>query len=153
MPMLQPEESSDVRWPRRDISENNFDLELGSACHRIRRDTIISFINSDPNSDGNEYLAHEKDDITDARAEIILTPYGSRTAKASLVNGHAGGRDTVTQAAVTDYFAYKQRMGATQEELEDAVVGEMFTEKDYNVKVNGNGKRLSFFGDGKASRL
>ena len=153
--MLQPEESSNVRWTRRDISENNFDLELGSACHRIRRDTIISFINSDPNSDGNEYLAHEKDDVTDARAkEVLLTPYTSRSAKASLVNGHAGGRDTVTQAAVTDYFAYKQRMGATQEELEDAVVDEMFTEKDYNVKVNGrHGKRLSFFSDGEASHF
>jgi hypothetical protein len=71
---LKPPIMSDYKWTARELSENNFDLELGLISHSLwnvsstnpRRDTIISFCNSEPNIvSNNENLLADVSEVAD----------------------------------------------------------------------------------------
>ena len=76
---MKPPIISDNKWTDRDKSENIFDLELGVVCHSLwnvssanqRRDTIISFCNSEPNF-GNNTEDLVVTDASEAAAHLTI---------------------------------------------------------------------------------
>ena len=98
------------KWTPRDLSENTFDVESVPSYHSLgklsthRRDTVISFFNSEPNivnkdeigDDVTEYMTVEDEDPP------IMIPE-SETVRVTARNGSVPNAD--------DYYRYMQRMG------------------------------------------
>ena len=134
---MKPPIISDYKWTDRDKSENNFDLELGVVSHSLwnvssanqRRDTIISFCNSEPNFCNNtEDLVVT--DASEAAAHLTLEQevpgcyalyqYKSKSVENNSMNIYPrNGHSSSPHLDNLDYYRYRKRMDGGKSENED----------------------------------
>ena len=148
---------SDYKWTARAISENNSDLEYfeaGAISHSLRnisstnqrRDTIISFCNSEPNISNNTedmgvaeaseraaYLtiAH-KVPWTDSLHRNISKSLNNNSTNICPRNGHCSSPHLDN----LDYYRYRKRMGGTNFENEDTFEDDLERIMDLACKCN-----------------
>jgi hypothetical protein len=151
---LKPPIISDYKWTARELSENNIDLELSIISHSLwnvsstnqRRDTLVSFCNSEPNiSNNTEDLV--VDDASKAEPHLSFEQEGPWTdslhqnISKSLENNSTNiyprnGHSTSPNIDNLDYFRYRKRMGGGHIENEDTFDDDLAKMMDVACKCN-----------------
>ena len=147
---------SDYKWTDREISENNFGLEYLEAVtfsHSLRnisstnqrRDTIISFCNSEPKISNNtkdlvvagasEAAAHLTTEL-----EVPGTDSLHQNISKSLENNSRNGHSSSPHLDNLEYYRYRKRMGGNNFDNEDTFEDDL--EKMMDVECKCNVKRI-----------
>jgi hypothetical protein len=151
---------SGYKWTDREISENHSDLECleaGTISHRLmnssstneRRDTIISFCNSEPNiSNNTEDLV--VDDVSEAPDHLkiehkVLSKNSlhqniSKSVENNSMNIYTrNGHSSSPQLKNLDYYRYSERMGGGKngDTFDDDVA------KMMDIKCKSNVKKIT----------
>ena len=124
------------KWTRRDTSENILDLELGANYCSLRnvtnssggrRDTIVSFISSEPNismgvgTSSSEYLTIEHFEDLEATMDNF-----SKSESRSLKRGFENGSLNRSFVDNIDYYRYRKKMVLESADFEENTLKSTF---------------------------